>query len=343
MGDDGSLLKYDYLVVAAGIQVDWNRVEGLVDALESDTSGVVSIYDYKYAPKAWKTFNAVENGRLLFTMPNTTIKCAGAPQKIMWLIEEMLRDKNIRQQTSVEFWVPGGTMFGVKKYADMLERIRTEKEVTASFKQELVKVDGSKKIASFQNLKDGSITEQKFDVIHVTPPMSAPDFIKSSPLADNKGWMDVNKYTLQSTKYPNVFGVGDCTNTPNSKTGAAITAQAPVLVHNLLAMDAGKDLDGKYTGYASCPLVIGKNKAIMAEFEYGGKIKETFDSETGRFPYNLIGSTGAMQQRFFYFLKSQVFPFVFWNLWLDGKWFGSHGPLKPGGSTTVTRQVHTDR
>lgn len=327
--DDGSVITYDYLIVAAGIQIDWEKIPGLTAALNDKKSGVVSIYDHHHSTAAWDVFNTVEKGRLIFTMPNTVVKCAGAPQKIMWLIEEMLRDKKIRSAFSVEFWVPGAAMFGVKKYADMLEEIRAERDVKASFKQELVSVDGAKKVAVFKSLVDNSLSEQQFEVLHVTPPMSAPNFLRGSPISDAAGWVEVNKHTLQSTKYPNVFGLGDCVNTPNSKTAAAITAQAPVLVHNLLALNRGKELDGKYTGYASCPLVVGKNRVILAEFGYDGKIMETFDRETGRFPYNLLGQDGRAQQYLFSWFKTTLFPFAFWNLWIHGRWYGSHGPFKP--------------
>lgn len=328
---DGSQVDYDYLVVAAGIQIDWKKIPGVEDALRKPDSGVVSIFDYNYSEKTWKTFEAVKRSakRMLFTMPTTPIKCAGAPQKIMWLLEDTLREQGLREGVSVEFWVPGGAMFGIKRYADQLEEIRKERGVVASFKQELVGVDSEKKVAIFKNVDTNETTEQPFDLLHVVPPMSAPDFIKASPLANAGGWVDVNRNTLQSTKYSNVFGIGDCTSTPNSKTAAAITAQAPVLVHNLVAKIANKPLDGSYNGYASCPLIVKKNRVILAEFGYDGKIMESFDSNTGKFPMCMCGQQGALQQRFFYWLKEQFFPFAYWTMWTRGMWYGTNGPFKP--------------
>mmetsp|Transcript_64411 Transcript_64411/g.126723 ORF Transcript_64411/g.126723 Transcript_64411/m.126723 type:complete len:465 (+) Transcript_64411:10-1404(+) len=328
---DKSVVSYDYLVVAAGIQMNWDKVSGLTDALKDKSSGVVSIYGYDLSAAAWEAFDAFKKGRLIFNMPSTPIKCAGAPQKIMWLVEEMLRDRNIRETASVEFWVPGGAMFGVKKYSDQLEIIRQQRNVDAQFKQELVSVDGNAKTAVFKSLENGSTSTQAFDILHVVPPMSAPDFLKASPLADAQGWVDVNKFTLQSKKYPNVFGLGDCTNTPNSKTGAAVTAQAPVVVHNLIqhSKDSDAKLTGQYNGYASCPLVIGKNKVILAEFGYDGKIMETFDATNGKFPYRLLSYTGPLKDYTLYWMKSTMFPFVFWHLWPRACWYGSCGPFKP--------------
>jgi NADPH-dependent 2,4-dienoyl-CoA reductase/sulfur reductase-like enzyme len=172
-----------------------------------------------------------------------------------------------------------------------------------------------------------------YDLLHVAPHMSAPDFLKKAPFSDAKGWVDVDLHTMQTKKYANVWGLGDCTNTPNSKTAAAITSQAPVLVHNMLRSMDGKALDGFYNGYASCPLIIAKGKVMLAEFGYGGKLMETFSRDTGKFPLKYLGTEGELHFRFFYFLKEQIFPAVYWNLWPRGLWFGPNGPIKP----TVTK------
>jgi len=220
-------------------------------------------------------------------------------------------------------------MFGVKHYADKLETLRIERGVDAKFQHELVSLDVAGKIATFKDNATKQLVKKAYDFIHVSPNMVPMDFIKNSALADAAGWVDVDKNTLQSTKFSNVFALGDCTNTPNSKTAAAITAQAPVLVHNLEKAMNGEHLDGSYDGYASCPLVIGQKKLMMLEFMYGGVLKETFSPDTGKFPWKFIGTDGPMQYRFFYFLKEQVFPYVYWTFWPRGLWYGTDGVMKP--------------
>jgi len=330
---DGTEIEYDYLIVGAGIQSNWDVVPGVEEGLETPESGVVSVYDYKYSDKVWKEFNRIKENKdktMIFTMPPTPIKCAGAPQKIMWLLEDTLREAGLRATATVEFWVPGASMFSVKHYSDKLENLRLERDVGAHFKHELIALDVEKKEATFKNLDDSNqLVKKAYDFIHVVPHMSPPDFIKGSKLANEAGWIDVDKHTMQSTKYANVFGLGDCTSTPNSKTAAAITSQAPVLVHNLERAIDGQKLDGKYNGYSACPLVIGQDKCILAEFGYEGKLMETFGRDTGYFPLNMVGTDGALQLRFFYFLKEQVFPFVYWYLWPRGNWYGTRGTFKP--------------
>lgn len=338
--DDGTAIDYDTLVVAAGIQTDWDKIPGLREGLEQDGSGVVSNYHYEYSAKTWTEFqrlvkeklqsNPNDKLSLVFTVPSTPIKCAGAPQKIMWLLEDTLRGMGLRQRADISYWMPGQAIFGVKFYADKLEIIRKARDVQGIYGFNLVSLNVAQKQATFQaTTGTGETKVVPYDLIHVGPPMSPPDFIKASPLADANGWMDVDRYTLQSTKYANVFGLGDCTNTPNGKTAAAVTSQAPVVVHNIEKQLQQKPLDGKYNGYASCPLIIGRKHVLLAEFGYDGKLMETFDRATGKFPWKYIGSEGDLQQRFFYLLKEQFFPYVYWTLWTRGWWYGTDGLMKP--------------
>ena len=259
--ENGTLVSYDYLVVAAGIQTNWNAIPGLKESLGKDKSGVVSIYDYEHCEKTWESFENFKGGRALFTVPNTPIKCAGAPQKIMWLFEEYCCTKKIREKSSIEFFTSGSTIFGVKKYAEMLEKLRVQRDVEVYYQKELIKINPKLRVATFRSMIDGTISNEQFDLLHVTPPMSSPDFIKNSVLSDGTGFVDVHKHTLQSVKYKNIFALGDCSNTPNSKTAAAIMAQAPVVVYNLQREMKGLELDGTYNGYGSCPLMVGTSSS----------------------------------------------------------------------------------
>lgn len=338
---DGVVISYDYLVIATGLQTRWDLVPGLREAIKDPASKVVSIYGFDSSAKTWTEIQAFRGGRALFTMPNSPIKCAGAPQKIMWLFEEYTRDKDIRDKTSVEFWIPSQSMFGVPKYSKKLETIRVARFVDAFFQQELVSIDSENHIATFKSLKEGDkkpvFTKEKYDLLHVSPPFSAQTFLITSnkqlptdkPLTDAHGFVSVNKCTLQSDHYPNVFALGDCCNTPNSKTAAAVMAQAPVVVHNLRQKMNSQPLNGAYNGYGSCPLMIGKNKVILAEFGYDGSILETFNHHTGVFPFSLLGQDGPIQERLFAFTKKHIFPFVYWHLYSIGRWYGPYTIFKP--------------
>lgn len=300
----GQELHYDFLVVAAGIQIDWGKVKGLKETIGKN--GVVSNYSYEYVNSTWETLRNFKGGTAIFTAPNTPIKCGGAPQKIMYLAEDYFRKAGVRNKSKVVFASGGTIIFGVKKYAETLSKIVRDRDIDTQFYHNLIEIDGEKHEAVFEQLQTKERVTMHYDMIHVVPPMSAPDFIKTSPLADANGWMDVDKNTLQHTKYSNVFGIGDCTNAPTAKTGAAIRKQAPVVVHNIVAVMNQEPLSPKYNGYSSCPLITGYGRLVLAEFDYNNEPQETF-------PFN------QAQERFsMYLLKKEVLPVVYWDGMLKG-------------------------
>ncbi len=305
MTRDGKKVTYDYLVVCPGIQIDWDKVKGLKESI--GTNGVCSNYSYEYVEKTWEFIRNFKGGNALFTQPNTPIKCGGAPQKIIYLADEAFRRQGVREKSEIHFYSAAAGIFSVKKYADTLNQIVKRKGIHTHYQHNLIEIRRDEKEAVFENLENGEHVEVKYEMIHVTPPMSAPDFIKKSPLADEAGWVEVDKYTLQHTRYPNVFSLGDASNLPTSKTGAAIRKQAPTVANNLLSVMKGKPLTAKYDGYTSCPLVTGYGKLVLAEFDYDLNPKETFPFDQSKERYSM------------YVLKKWGLPAIYWHGMLRGR------------------------
>jgi sulfide:quinone oxidoreductase len=301
----GKRVGYDYLIVAAGIQIDWEKVKGLKEAIGQD--GVCSNYSYEYVDKTWDFIRNFPGGNAIFTQPAPPIKCAGAPQKIMYLADDHFRKVGVRDKTNVIFASATPSIFSVKKYADALNRVVARKGIETRYKHNLVEIRSQSKEAVFENLETKEPVVLKYDMIHVTPPKSAPDFLKRSPLANEAGWVDVDKATLQHVRYPNVFSLGDASSLPTSKTGAAIRKQAPVLVKNLLAVMKGQAVSPQYDGYTSCPLVTGYGKLILAEFDYDLNPKETFPFDQSQERYSM------------YLLKAYGLPAIYWHGMLKGR------------------------
>ena len=303
-------LDYDFLVVAPGLQLDWSRVDGLVDALE--TPHVSSIYDYRRASDTWEMLRAVERGHVLFTCPPMPIKCAGAPQKIAYMMADHLSRNGRRGSCELSYATALPVIFGVKEYAEKLVAIAARHGIDVRYQHNLVAVDGAAREATFAVTRDDEThTERvRYEALHVVPPQSAPDFIQQSPLAcpegTGKGWMEVDKHTLQHPRYDRVFGLGDVTTTPNAKTGAAVRHQVPVLVENLLARMAERELTGSYGGYGACPLVTGRGKMLLAEFDYTGKPTPTLPIDTMRERYSM------------WLLKRYALPWAYWHLMMRG-------------------------
>ncbi len=305
---EGNIYQYNYLVVAPGIQLNWNKIDGLEKTLGKNN--VTSNYSFKLAPYTYECIQSLKPGMTaIFTSPSTPIKCGGAPQKITYLAADYLRKHKLQGKVKVDFSSGGSVIFGIKKYADELQKIIDHYGIETHFHYDLVAVDGENKTATFSVKDANGVTTQvqkHFDMLHVTPPQSAPDFISNSPLANQGGWVDVDKYSLQHIRYPNIFSLGDAASTPNSKTGAAVRKQAPVLVKNLLALMEGKKLPSVYNGYGSCPIVVGYGKLILAEFDYDNKPTETF-------PFDQSKPRWSM-----FLLKKYVLPWLYWNKILKG-------------------------
>ncbi|HEX6848409.1 MAG TPA: FAD/NAD(P)-binding oxidoreductase [Chitinophagaceae bacterium] len=303
----GNTYSYDYLIVAPGIQLNWGDVKGLRETIGKNC--VTSNYSHKYAPYTFDCLQAIKPGdTILFTAPSTPTKCGGAPQKVMYMTADYLRKKGILKDVTLEFVSGGSMLFGIKKYAASLQKMVNKYGITLHFKHDLISIDGDKKEATFRLMDGwGNVTvTKKYDMIHVTPPQSAPDFIRKSSLVDAKGWVDVNKFTLQHAKFQNIFALGDVTNTPNAKTGAAVRKQVPVLVKNLIALIEHRSMTEKYSGYGSCPLTVGYGKLVLAEFGYDNKVMETF-------PFDQAKPRWSM-----WLLKKYILPWLYWHKILKG-------------------------
>jgi sulfide:quinone oxidoreductase len=306
----GAQLGFDFLIVAAGIKIDWDGIPGLKESLGKD--GVVSNYDYQQAPKTWQTIQDFKGGTAIFTQPPPPFKCPGAAQKILYLADDAFRKANVRDKSQLIFCSAAPGIFPVKKYAAALNKVIARKELDMRYQTRLVEIRAETKEAVFD--KGGEQEAIKYDMIHVTPPMSAPDFLKDSAISDAAGWVDVDMHTLQHKKYAHIFGLGDCTNTPNSKTAAAIKGQTPVVASNVVAAINEQVGKAAYDGYASCPLVTGYGKLVLAEFDYNMLPKETFPFDQGQ------------ERRSMYYLKKYALPKFYWDVLLKG------GDLNVGGS-----------
>lgn len=309
--EDGSSVGYRALVVAPGITLDWAAIDGLPDTLGKN--GVTSNYRRDTAPYTWELVQSLKGGTALFTQPPMPIKCAGAPQKAMYLSCDHWLRTGVLNDIDVAFHTAGAVLFGVKEFVPPLMDYIGRYGIDLAFESTLIAVNGADRIATFRE-KAGEVTKA-FDMIHVTPPQKAPAFLAQSPLANAAGYGDVDQATLQHIRYANIFVAGDSGSMPNAKTMAAARKQAPVVAENLLAVLAGKPPSAIYDGYGSCPLTVERGKVLLAEFGYGGKLLPSF-------PTWIIDDTKP--QRLSWLLKTKVLPWVYWNGMLKGREWLAH-------------------
>ncbi|MEQ9813027.1 MAG: TIGR01244 family sulfur transferase [Azospirillaceae bacterium] len=315
--EDGERVGYRQLVIAPGLKLNWAGIEGLADTL--GRNGVTSNYHVGLQPYTWELLSGLKRGTALFTQPPMPIKCAGAPQKIMYLACHHWERAGVLKDIAVEFDNAGAVLFGVKEFVPPLMDYVGRYGIDLAFNSNLVAIDGPAKKAVFEVTDaDGgkSRVEKSFDMIHVTPPQIAPDFVRASPLAAESGWLAVDQETLRHPTYDNVYGVGDVVSAPNAKTAAAVRKQSPVVVHNVLRALDGKAPDAVYDGYGSCPLVVERGRVILAEFGYGGKLMPTF-------PFDQTKPRRSM-----WLLKTRLLPWLYWDVLFRGREWGAKPTLK---------------
>jgi sulfide:quinone oxidoreductase len=277
--DSGRQIRYDYLVVATGLHLDYGQIAGM-DVAAIGRNGMGSVYASPQAAEAtWNAMQAycAQGGDALMTLPATPLKCAGAPLKMTFMLRDRLRQAGTLDKSKVTFESALGNVFGVKVINDnVLERWK-QLGIQVETTQKLVAIDLGAKRATFAS-PEGDKTEKPYDFIHVVPPMRAPDAIKNSDLAWKEGpfaaggWLEVDKVTLQHRRFPNVFGVGDINGTPRGKTAATVKKSAPLVAHNLIEVIAGRKPDQSFDGYTSCPLITREGSAMLIEFDYEGRL-----------------------------------------------------------------------
>lgn len=304
---DGRVLRYEYLVASPGLELQWHRVPGLSEALGDGR--VVSIYTAGGASDTWRRIRSLERGRALFTQPPMPVKCPGAPQKIVYMAGDYWRRQGRAAAVDQRFRTATPSLFSVPEYTPTLEKVAARYGIDVAYRAQLVAVNGPNAVATFERTGDQGDSErwdESFDLLHAVPPQGSLPVVAESPLADAHGWIDVDAFTLQHARYANVFGLGDATSAPTSKTAAAVRAQLPVVVANLEAVMAGEAPKLHYSGYASCPLITAYGRVVLAEFEYDKRVRPSLPWDSTR------------ERRSAWWLKTRLLPWMYWQRLLKG-------------------------
>ncbi len=314
---DGSQdVSYDQLIVATGLMLNFGAIKGLEGEITSSgadntvvrqkvgKNGTHSIYFRDGAADTYKGIQELiekaknhtgsEKLQAVFTHPNTPIKCGGAPKKIMYLVNSRLEEAGVRDKVELTFYPNGGSMFGVPEYHEAILQQFKDRDFKWHYAHNLVEIDTDAKVAIFnhhwkekgewdEDLEEYGVVlrsepvEVKYDFIHITPPMKAPDVVKNSPLGSDAGWVPVVKETLQHVTYKNVWCLGDVAAVPMGKTGGSVRKQYKVLVDNMVASMEGKSsLPSRYGGYTVCPLITSIGTVMLAEFDWSKKPTPSF-------------------------------------------------------------------
>ncbi|MFG3357998.1 NAD(P)/FAD-dependent oxidoreductase [Streptomyces griseofuscus] len=305
----GAELAYEHLVMAPGLQLDWDAVPGLAEAVGHDR--VASNYAPEYAPRTWELIKNLRSGTAVFTHPATPLKCGGAPQKIAYLAADHWRRRKVLDRIRIILVIPDATLFKVPEWGRVLEQVAERYGIEVRLRSEMTAVDGDRREITVTDHATGRAETIGYDLLHAVPPQSAPDWVKRSPLADPAaplGFVAADQYTLRHPRYPEVFALGDVASLPTSKTGAAVRKQAPVVAANLLDVMNGRTPSHRYDGYTSCPLVTARDRMLLAEFDY---------DLTPRPSFPLIDT--FKERRDMWVFKRYLLPQLYWRGMLTGR------------------------
>lgn len=306
----GDTISYDVLVLATGLRCRWDQIEGLSESLGSH--GVCSNYSKDFAPYTWKSIQSFTGGNAVFTMPSTPVKCGGAPQKVMYMADDVFKAKSgVGVSSRVIFCTPMRSLFAVPAYARILQRVVRRRGIEVRFGWDLKSVRAVEQMAVFEvHDADGSVhtEELPFSLLHAVPPMSAPEVVASSSLAGDApgGWVAADRLTTQHPSYANVFSLGDVAGLPTSKTAGAVRGEAPVTAANVISFLEGRPLTAHYDGYTVCPLITGYNNVVMAEFDYSLQPISSF----------LVDPT--KERWSMWLMKTKMLPWLYWNRMIRG-------------------------
>lgn len=318
---NGDKWTYNNLIVAAGLQVNLNSIPGLKDLLDDPNSNVGTIYEYNNCKKVHDMRKRFKGGKALFTMAPPPVKCAGAPQKIAYLCDDYWKNNNVK--ADVHYFTPLGAIFGVKFFSDGLEKVADDRGIIRHYNTVLVSVKPG--VATFKNNQTNTTYEESFDFLHAVPLQSAPDFLKGSPISNPAGFVEINQ-DMKHKKFNNVWAIGDCICLPNAKTAAAVFSQAPVLVHNLVNEIKQQGYPkASYDGYSSCPLFVGKNQLLLAEFKDWNCDQTNTAQKTNDETFR-PGKQDEPSALYYYITKllTYIYPLSF-----KGIWYGKNSIFKP--------------
>ncbi len=288
--ESGEVMAYDFLVVAPGLVLDHEAIEGFsLDMVGQN--GIGALYGGPdHAARTWQAASkfAEEGGVGLFTRPATEMKCAGAPLKHTFLIEDIASRGGAAGKYEMHYAAPQPVLFSVPIVAEKVRMLFGERGIATHMGQKLKSIDPGRRIATFESSStdaSGAVSvtssEMKWDYLHVIPPQRAPEVIRQSGLSwadkwTDQGWVECDMKTLRHLRYPEIFALGDVAGVPKGKTAASVKWQVPVVEDHLVAAIQGREGTQTYDGYTSCPMITRVGRAMLVEFDYHNNLVPSF-------------------------------------------------------------------
>jgi sulfide:quinone oxidoreductase len=313
--DDGSVLRYDVLVVASGARLQPEETEGLTGPGWDER--VFTFYDLTGAHGLQRALEGFDRGRLVVNFVDAPIKCPVAPLEFTFLADWYLRERGVRHAVELVYSTPLDGAFTQPIASEHLAGLLAEKEIELVTEFNAAEVDGvGGKLVSYDE------RELDFDLLVTVPLHGGAEYVhRSADLGDALGFVPTDRATLQAAAKPNVFALGDATDLPTSKAGSVTHFEAEVLTENIVRYLAGEELDAGYDGHANCFVETGAHRALLIDFNY-----ET-EPLPGHFP-TALGLPLLKESRLNH-LGKLFFQWMYWHALLPGRDLPLIGPAMP--------------
>ncbi|MFG1912589.1 NAD(P)/FAD-dependent oxidoreductase [Kribbella sp. NPDC048928] len=303
---DGQVLRYDYLVIATGTSSRPDQTPGMLGP-EWHRS-IHDFYTYDGAFALREALQGFTGGRLVVHVVDQPIKCPVAPLEFTFLAEAFFRRLGMRDQVELVYVTPLDGAFTKPIASRYLGRLLDERKIAVETDFLVERVDAERKtLVSYDEREIG------YDLLVTVPLNMGADFVAASGLGDELNYVPVDKHTLQSTAYPDVFAVGDANNLPTSKAGSVAHFSSEVFVENFLQYVEGAAMTHRFDGHANCFVETGDGKALLIDFNY--------DTEPlpGRFPLAGLGPLSLLRETRLNHWGKVGFRWIYWHLLVKGR------------------------
>ncbi|HZL33393.1 MAG TPA: FAD/NAD(P)-binding oxidoreductase [Verrucomicrobiae bacterium] len=257
---DGRPLGYDQLVLATGSRI-------VPEAIEHFDTEAQHFYTAEAAARLRVALDRFAGGRIVIGIAGMPYKCPPAPLEVAFLIEAELRQRDLRDRTTIDYCSPIGRAFTIESVSEMATPILAEKGIELHTFFNVEAIDPERKVV--QSLEG---EELPYDLLILVPPHKGQQFLMDSGLAPAPGgWLPTDRATLQVGGRPNVYALGDATDLPLSKAGSTAHFEAPVVTERIVAAIEGRGVDhkhGDYLGKVMCFFEVGDGKGTLLQFDY---------------------------------------------------------------------------
>ncbi|MDP6682779.1 MAG: FAD/NAD(P)-binding oxidoreductase [Desulfobacterales bacterium] len=256
-------LNYDYLVVALGADHSPAAMPGFSEAAHTP-------FNLEGASGLWSALQEFEGGRVAVLVSGVPYKCPAAPYEIALLLDDHLRQRGIREKCELQVYTPEPLPMGVAGPAmgHAVISILESKQIHFNPQLQPTRIDAERKELLFAN-RDAA----PFDFLAATPPHRAPPVVQKSPLANEAGWVPVDRRTLQ-TGAKNVYAIGDVTlvtlanGKPLPKAGVFADGQAHTVARRIATEIQGAGVLAEYDGLGFCWIETGSGSAGFASGQF---------------------------------------------------------------------------